>query len=244
MTPIRVAEPIFTTEEFESLQEVLNRRGQDQPARQLGGATQFLGDLICDDYDTNMTVEKTTTKGRPYAYLRCSKCKASGRGAPNPDEIYSKLVDDVLKVLGDEPVMTREYRQGAEARKEQERLEQSVRYYMSGLEPEGRFTKTRFTKEQAEKTLDGLIRQLNELDPDSTQDRWVAVHNGKSFRTRWQEGGMEAMSADLFRVGVKCKIKRARVQGVPAPHIHMKLMIPKDVRDRLILKEDDFTEEF
>ncbi|MFD4412176.1 recombinase family protein [Streptomyces sp. NPDC058476] len=242
--PIRVAEPIFTAEEFESLQDVLNRRGKDQPARQLGGATQFLGVLICDDCDTHMTVQKTTTKGRPYAYLRCSKCKAGGHGAPNPDGIYSKLVDDVLKVLGDEPVMTREYRQGAEARKEQKRLEQAVSYYMSGLEPEGRFTKTRFTKEQAEKTLDGLIRQLNDLDPDSTQDRWVAVHNGKSFRTRWQEGGMEAMSADLFRVGVRCRIKRAKVRGVRAPHVHMKLMIPKDVRDRLILKEDDFAEKF
>jgi bifunctional DNA-binding transcriptional regulator/antitoxin component of YhaV-PrlF toxin-antitoxin module len=34
------------------------------------------------------------------------------------------------------------------------------------------------------------------------------------------------------------------VQGVRAPHIRMKLMIPKDVRDRLILKEDDFAEAF
>jgi bifunctional DNA-binding transcriptional regulator/antitoxin component of YhaV-PrlF toxin-antitoxin module len=29
-----------------------------------------------------------------------------------------------------------------------------------------------------------------------------------------------------------------------APRIHMKLMIPKDVRDRLMLKEDDFPEAF
>jgi hypothetical protein len=177
-------------------------------------------------------------------YLRCGKCKAGGHGAPNPYEIYSKLVEDVLKVLGDEPVMTREYRQGAEARKEQQRLEQSISYYMTGLEPGGRFTKTRFTKEQAEKTLDDLIKQLEAIDPESTQDRWVAVHNGKTFRAHWEEGGMEAMAADLLRVGVRCKIKRSRVAGVRAPRIHMKLMIPKDVRDRLILKEDDFAEAF
>jgi hypothetical protein len=41
--------------------------------------------------------------------------KAGGHGAPNPYGIYSKLVEDVLTVLDDEPVMTREYRQGAEA---------------------------------------------------------------------------------------------------------------------------------
>lgn len=242
--PLRVADPIFTEDEFNSLQEALNRRGKNQPTRSPEGATKFLGVLICHDCGTNMTVQKTSSKGRAYEYLRCGKCKGGGQGAPNPNEIYSKLVEDVLTVLGDEPVMTREYRQGAEARKEQKRLEESISYYMTGLEPEGRFTKTRFTREKAEKTLDDLIKQLEAIDPESTKDRWVAVHNGRSFRERWEEGGMEAMGADLHRVGVKCTIKRTKVKGLRAPHIHMKLMIPKDVRDRLILKEDDFAEAF
>jgi hypothetical protein len=115
---------------------------------------------------------------------------------------------------------------------------------MTGLEPGGRFTKTRFTEDQAEKTLDDLIQQLNAMAPESTQDRWVAVHDGKSFRDRREEGGMEAMATDLLRFAVKCKIKRTKVPGVRAPRIHMKLMIPRDVRDRLILQEDDFAEVF
>ncbi|QFQ97160.1 recombinase family protein [Streptomyces phaeolivaceus] len=242
--PIRVADPIFTEDEFGSLQKSLDTRGKNQPARNPDGATKFLGVLICQDCETNMTVQRTRTKGRSYEYLRCGKCRGGGLGAPNPQEVYSKLVDDVLRVLGDEPVMTREYRQGAEARKEQQRLEESVSYYMTGLEPDGRFTKTRFTKERAEKTLDDLIKQLEAMDPESTKDRWVAVHNGKSFRAHWEEGGMEAMAADLLRVGVKCKVKRTKVKGVRAPSIHMKLLIPRDVRDRLILKEDDFAEGF
>ncbi|WP_052424710.1 recombinase family protein [Streptomyces fulvoviolaceus] len=242
--PIRVADPIFSEDEFKSLQDALDRRGKNQPTRSPQGATQFLGVLICDDCGSHMTVQKNRVKDRSYMYLRCGKCKAGGHGAPNPYEIYSKLVEDVLRVLGDEPVMTREYRQGAEARKEQQRLEQSISYYMTGLEPGGRFTKTRFTKEQADRTLDDLIKQLEAMDPESTQDRWVAVHNGKSFRERWEEGGMEAMAADLLRIGVKCKIKRTKVPGMRAPRIHMKLMIPKDVRDRLVLKEDDFAEVF
>lgn len=242
--PIRVADGIFTEDEFSSLQKVLDEQGQNQPSRNPDGATKFLGVMICADCDTNMTVQRTWSKGRLYEYLRCGKCKGGGRGAPNPEEVYSKLVEDVLKVLGNEPVLTREYRHGAEARKEQQRLEQSISYYMTGLEPGGRFTKTRFTKERAEKTLDDLIKQLEAIDPESTKDRWVAVHNGKSFRARWEEGGMEAMTADLLRVGVKCKITRTKVKGVRAPRIHMKLMIPKDVRDRLILKEDDFSGAF
>lgn len=84
-------------------------------------------------------------------------------------------------MLGNAPVRTREYRQGAEARKEQKRLEEAVSYYMTGLEPEGRFAKTRFTREEAEKRLDGLIKQLESMDPEDTQDRWVSVHNGKTW---------------------------------------------------------------
>ncbi|MEV7033159.1 recombinase family protein [Streptomyces sp. NPDC093272] len=242
--PIRVADGVFTEDEFYSLQEALDAHGKDQPRRSRDGATKFLGVMICADCGTNMTVQKNWRNGKLYQYLRCGKCKAGGHGAPNPEDIYAKLVEDVLMVLGDEPVMTREYRQGAEARKEQQRLEEAISYYMAGLEPDGRFTKTRFTKERAEKTLDDLIKQLESIDPESVNDRWVAVHNGKSFRSRWEEGGMEAMATDLLRTGVKCKITRTRVKGVRAPHIHMKLVIPKDVRDRLILKEDDFAETF
>jgi hypothetical protein len=52
------------------------------------------------------------------------------------------------------------------------------------------------------------------------------------------------MAADLLRVGVKCVVKRTRVKGVRAPHIHMKIMSPKDGRDRLIMQEDEFAEAF
>jgi hypothetical protein len=38
--PIRGAPPIFTPEEFETLQAALDRRGKNQPTRQAGGATQ------------------------------------------------------------------------------------------------------------------------------------------------------------------------------------------------------------
>ncbi|MCH5676001.1 recombinase family protein [Streptomyces gilvus] len=242
--PIKVAEPIFTEEEFNSLGAALDKRMKKQPARQPSGATKFLGVLICADCETNMYVRVTRNNFGVYPYLRCQECKSGGRGAPNPMAVYEQLVADVLSVLGDEPVQTREYAKGAEARREVERLEGSIAYYMKELEPGGRFAKTRFTKEQAEKTLDKLIAELEAIDPETTQDRWVNVHNGKTFRERWEEGGMEAMGADLLRVGVKCKITRTKVKGVRAPHIRMKLMIPKDVRERLIIKEDDFAKVF
>ncbi|GAA1982172.1 recombinase family protein [Kitasatospora viridis] len=256
--PIRVAPPIFSQEEYDTLQARLDQRSRNQPTRQPGGATKFLGVLTCTDCKSNMTVQQQTNTAtvvtasepspeqivRHYAYLRCQKCKGGGKGAPNPEIIYAKLVSDVLSVLGDEPVRLRAYAQGAEARREQKRLQAAIAYYMEGLEPGGRYSRTRFTQEQAQKTLDQLISDLEAIDPATTQDRWENVHNGKTFRDRWQEGGMEAMSADLLRVGIRCEVTRTKIPRQRAPRVQLRLLIPKDVKDRLVIKEGDFGQVF
>lgn len=238
--PIRVAEPIFTEAEYDDLQEAIDRRGKNQPQRQTHGATQFLGVLVCADCTSNMTVHVTSNKFGQYRYLRCQKCKSGGLGAPDPQGVYDVLVGDVLRVLGDFPVQVREYAQGAEARAEVKRLEEAIAYYMKGLEPGGRYTKTRFTQEQAEKTLDKLTDELSAIDPETTQDRWTLIHNGKTFREAWESGGMEVMAEDLRRVGITCEVTRTKVKGVRAPSVHLRLKIPRDVRERLVIKSDDF----
>lgn len=242
--PIKVASPIFTEEEFEALGAALDKRKKNQPPRRVGGATQFLGVLLCADCKTNMTVQITNNTYGTYQYLRCRHCKSGGLGAPDPERIYKRLVEDVLKVLGDFPVQVRQYAEGAEARKEIKRLQDSIALYMKELEPGGRYTKTRFTKEQAEATLDKLIGELEAIDPETARDRWVNVHGGKTFREHWQEGGMEAMSADLYRVGIRCEVTRTKVPKVRAPKVHLRLLIPKDVRERLVIREDDFAQAF
>ncbi|WP_367125455.1 recombinase family protein [Streptomyces phytohabitans] len=242
--PIRIAEPIFTDDEFESLQAALDKRAKNQPPRQPTGATKFLGVLICVDCTTNMTVQVTTNKFGEYRYLRCQRCKSGGLGAPHPMQVYERLVADVLKVLGDEEVQVREYAKGAEARKEVKRLKESIAHYMKELEPGGRYAKVRFTREQAQETVDKLIAELQQIDPETTEDRWVSVRNGETFRQRWEAGGMEAMAADLVRVGVKCEVTRTKVPKVRAPRVHLKLKIPRDVRQRLVVRQDDFADQF
>ncbi|ATE85155.1 serine integrase [Streptomyces phage Dattran] len=242
--PIRIADPIFTEEQFEELQAVLDKRGKRQPHRQPGGATSFLGVLKCAECGTNMINHYTRNRHGDYAYLRCQGCKSGGYGAPNPQEVYDRLVEQVLAVLGDFPVEMREYARGEEKRKELKRLEESIAYYMKELEPGGRFTKTRFTQDQAEGTLDKLIAELEAIDPESAKDRWVYVAGGKTFREHWEEGGIDAMSADLIRAGIMCQVTRTKVPKVRAPQVHLKLMIPKDVRTRLVIRPDDFGQTF
>lgn len=249
--PVVVGDPIFTTDEWETLQAALDKRAKKQPARNPSGATRFLGVLVCADCGSNLTVQQFTKRPGPgngnrlkstrsYAYLRCQECKSGGLGAPNPQEVYDRLVADVLGVIGDFPVQAREYAQGEENRQRAKELQERIAYYMKGLEPGGRLTKARFAQEQAEHSLDQAIAELDSIDPTSMEDRWVYVDQGKTFRQHWEEGGMEAMGEDLLRAGITCVVTRTKVAGQRAPEVDLKLRIPKDVRDRLVVRGDDF----
>jgi DNA invertase Pin-like site-specific DNA recombinase len=242
--PIQVGPPIFTEQEWDALQKELDSRNKNQPPRQPSGATKFRGVLKCADCMTNMTVHHTRNKHGEYAYLRCQNCQSGGLGAPHPQAVYDALVAKVLARIGDLPVMRREYARGEEMRKEVARLEESISYYMTGLEPGGRLTKTRFTREQAEQTLDKLIAELEAIDPETTQDRWTEVAGGKTFREHWEEGGMDAMASDLVRVGVVCTVKRTKIPKVRAPKVELDLIYPTDIRERLLIREDSFASKF
>ncbi|MFJ3881819.1 recombinase family protein [Streptomyces sp. NPDC090077] len=110
--PIRVADGIFTAEQFQELQTALDRRGTSQPTRRPDGATRFLGVLVCSDCGTNMVAQRTRSASRTYEYLRCRACRGGGRGAPDPRVVYSRVMEEVLSALGDEPVQVREYVDG------------------------------------------------------------------------------------------------------------------------------------
>lgn len=48
------------------------------------------------------------------------------------------------------------------------------------------------------------------------------------------------MAEDLRRVGIACEVTRTKVKGVRPPSVHLHLKIPRDVRERLVIKSDDF----
>jgi DNA invertase Pin-like site-specific DNA recombinase len=242
--PIRVADPIFSDEEWRTLQAEMDARGKNQPPRQPSGATKFRGVLKCVECQTNMIVHHTRNKHGEYAYLRCQGCQSGGLGSPHPQAVYDALVQRVLDSIGDLPVMKREYARGEETRKEVARLEASIAYYMAGLEPGGRYTKTRFTREQAEQTMDSLIAELEAIDPDTTKDRWTEVAGGVTFREHWEQGGIDAMANDLLRVGVVCEVAREKIPKVRAPKVTLRLKVPEDVRERLLVREDSFADTF
>ncbi|WP_405788870.1 recombinase family protein [Streptomyces sp. NBC_00029] len=240
--PIRVGDPIVTEAEWLSLQAVLDERSKSQPVRRKGGATQFLGVLVCADCGTHMTAHRSRGKVRTYEYLRCRRCPSGGLGAPDPQSVYSRLAGEVMSVLGAEPVRVREYAPGADGRDRRRTVENTIADYMTGLEPGGWYSRTPFTRRRAEQSLERLITKLQGLDPDTAQDRWLQTSSGGTFRERWEQADGETMAGDLRRVGITCSVSRHRLPGVRAPEVGLKLIIPADARERLVIKRDAFSD--
>ncbi|MFI9308307.1 recombinase family protein [Streptomyces triculaminicus] len=239
---ITVAAPVFTGTEWQSLQTALDRKAKSQPARRKGGATEFLGILVCADCGTNMTVHRTNGKRRAYEYLRCRNCPSGGLGAPDPEAVYRGLCDDVMNALGTRPVRIREYVPGTDDRDRRKALEDAIAQYMKGLEPGGRYARTSFTREQAEERLEQLSTELDKLVQETTRDRWARIHGGETFRERWERGGREVLAGDLRRAGVVCQVSRNKIPGTRAPEVLLELTVPRDVGDRLVVKKDEFTD--
>ncbi|CAM5496541.1 recombinase family protein [Streptomyces hirsutus] len=230
--PIKVAQPILTRNEFDELQSALDRASRTNENPWTPGATKFLGVIVCRDCKGNYTVRTSTSRGVRYKYLRCRAC--GGKGT-NPEELYAALVEAVLEELGHHPVEYREYARGAEKRDQLRQLETSIKYYMEGLAPGGRFDRGGFAKETAEETLQSLLNQMDDIDPESTKDRWVLTYGGRTYQQLWEDGGMEAMSRDLIRAGITFEVGYNDSNEVEAD-----LLIPEDVRERLAIREDAF----
>ncbi|MFE7787653.1 recombinase family protein [Streptomyces sp. NPDC057460] len=239
---IRVTdEPILTDAEFESVQAALSTRAKNKrhheknrrPTRFLGVMKHQCGRNV---NETNSYKALSTGEVKEYRYLRCPECRKPGFVIPDPEHVYSSLAQAVFEALGDFEVIRREYARGDENRRERKRLEESIAYYMSGLEPSGRFDKAGFIREKAEATLDALMADYAKIDPESTKDRWVYESTGMTYRQHWNAGGVEAMEKDLLSAGITFELGK-QDNG----ELLGQLIIPHDVKERMIKMDDSWS---
>ncbi|MET7482457.1 recombinase family protein [Streptomyces sp. NPDC005538] len=239
---IRVTDnPILTDEEFENVQAALATRSKNKrhheknrrPTRFLGVMKHQCGRNV---NETNNYKELSTGEVKEYRYLRCPECRKPGFVTPDPEHVYSALAQAVFEALGDFEVIRREYARGDENRRERKRLEDSIAYYMSGLEPGGRFDKAGFIREKAETTLDALMNDLTKIDPESTKDRWVYESTGITYTQHWKTGGVEAMEKDLLSAGITFELGK-QDDG----ELLGRLIIPHDVEKRLIRMDNNWS---
>ncbi|MGW7664470.1 recombinase family protein [Streptomyces sp. NPDC054756] len=239
---IRVTDdPILTDKEFESVQAALATRSKKRRHHEKNRRpTRFLGVLKHECgrnlNETNNYKELSTGEVKEYRYLRCPDCRKPGFVTPDPEHVYKALWQAVFARLGGYEVLRREYARGDENRRERKRLEESIAYYMSGLEHGGRFDKAGSIREKAEATLDALMNELTKIDPDSTKDRWIYENTGMTYAQHWNTGGVEAMERDLLSAGITFRLGRQEDGELLG-----QLIIPYDIKERLIRMNNNWS---
>jgi hypothetical protein len=87
-----------------------------------------------------------------------------------------------------------------------------------------------FIQKQAQEALQKLGAELETIDPETTQDRWHYKTMGVTYRKHWSKVGTDQMEKDLVRGGITFLVYRD----------HCDLLIPDDVKQRLVVKDDYF----
>ncbi|AXE27740.1 recombinase family protein [Streptomyces globosus] len=78
--------------------------------------------------------------------------------------------------------------------------------------------------------------------PRRTEPHWVIAANGETFGHRWEREGQVVMAEDLRRAGVTCRVRRTKVSRTRAPEVRVELAIPADAEERLIIRQDVFSD--
>ncbi|QKW48846.1 recombinase family protein [Streptomyces buecherae] len=236
--PIRLAPPLFTDQEFDEIQDRLQHNvkhgRRSSKKRKL---SLFLGVIKCGVCGANMYKHVTAKKRkdgsvRRHARLRCSSYTKEPCGAPtyDPDEMYGALAGTALDQLGGFEVVHRAYARGAENLARATELQASIKHYMDGLAPGGSFAVGGFIQKQAQEALQKLGAELEAIDPESTKDRWIYKSLGLTYSQHWSQLGADQMEKDLLRAGITFVVHQEQCD----------LLIPDDVKSRLIVKDDYF----
>ncbi|MGW2864244.1 recombinase family protein [Streptomyces sp. NPDC001205] len=238
--PVRVAEPIYTELEFNELIEFDMSKAQVHPPKQKK-ATDFLEVIKCGYcmgnmiYQANKKKDKKGNVTRILEYIRCFSTVSKPcehRPSGKPAEVYGSLVAAVLDEIGDYEVVERVYHKGEETAKRRKDLEESIRFYVAGLAPGGQFNVGGFLQKTAEDALQKINAELAGLPEEASTDHWKYKQLEGTYRQRWLMGDTEQMEEDLRRGGIQFLIYDD----------YAKLMIPEDVKKRLVLRDSYFSE--
>ncbi|QNE73952.1 hypothetical protein F0344_04450 [Streptomyces finlayi] len=235
--PIKITEGIFTKEEFDRLQSILEVRA-NKGIKAQNRRTPFLGTIKCGRcgknwYDTSKTWKRVSGEVVNTNRLRCSSylTGACGMKALNePEKIYTLLKDTVLDEIGDYQVVHRKYARGDDNLARKLQLEEQISHYMTSLEPGGAYRDGGFIESRAKETLASLGRELASIDPESVEDRWTYETQGVTYRQHWENHGVEQMEEDLIRSGITFVIYED----------HADLNVPHDIKERLVVRGDFF----
>ncbi|WP_246227637.1 recombinase family protein [Mycolicibacterium helvum] len=207
--PIVMAEPTFTEEDWNRLQEALGQRTSSGRARQMTpnplAGIGYCGAVLhrpgcphkglwipqrCDCPECGYSLSlhrRKSSSGTVHTYVRCGRQGTGCRGAVRLDEIESYLAGRFLDAYGDREMTKMVFVPGEDHSRELGQTEQSLERLRwesdNGLVDDEMLYRSR---------LAALVARKAELSANTVVPaRWEPVGTGKTFRELWDDPGTD-----------------------------------------------------
>ena len=210
---IRMAEPIFTDEEWDALQAHLSDRSfsVSSPTH----VTPFLNVILCGYCKGKMRLHvsrRESKDGRKeYPKFRCVSPRIVGgrtrygceeQMSWDPSRLLATFEHNLMEQFGDTEVEERIYVVGEDHETRMREIEELVPVIMADMEP-GRRYGTSLLRPQAEKTLAKLNIEYQALSKAPTCDRWEYRSLGKTWRQVWETTEVPELEKLMRKNGVQ-----------------------------------------
>ncbi|ATE84776.1 serine integrase [Mycobacterium phage Chupacabra] len=233
--PVRLAEPLVDADEWELLQEILDRVQANWSGRRVEGVSPLSGVAVCITCDRPLHHDRYLVKrpygDYPYRYYRCR----DRHGKNLPAELVETLMEEsFLARVGDYPVRERVWVQGDTNWAD---LKEAVAAYDELVQAAGR-AKSATAKERLQRQLDALDERIAELESaPATEAHWEYRPTGGTYRDAWETADTDERREILRRSGIVLAVGVDGVEGRRSKHnpgaLHFDFRVPEELTQRL-----------
>ncbi|AJD82452.1 serine integrase [Mycobacterium phage Sheen] len=233
--PVRLAEPLVDSDEWELLQETLDGIQADFSGRRVEGASPLSGVAVCMTCGRPLHFSRHMVKrpygDYPYQYYRCQ----DRHGKNVPADVLDELVEEnfLLKV-GDYPVRERVWVQGDTNWAD---MKEAVAAYDELVQAAGR-AKSATAKERLQRQLDALDTRIAELESaPATEAHWEYRETGSTYRDAWENSDTDQRRELLKKSGITVAVGIDGVEGRRSKHnpgaLRFDIRVPAELTQRL-----------
>lgn len=117
----RIAEPVFTDQEWRTLQSALASRRKNTGGKKV--KSPLIGVVFCGKCGRHAYQVTNRVKDTVYRYIRCNQAKACPRIGMRAEEVEALVEQTFLEAEADSEIMTREWNAGSDVEQEKEEVE-------------------------------------------------------------------------------------------------------------------------
>ncbi|MGW1608896.1 recombinase family protein [Streptomyces sp. NPDC002285] len=215
--PVQLAEPIFTEDEWQSLQAAVEARVQTK-VRRVNGTSPLYGVVYCGECGSKAAHKGSIrSNGVEYRYYVCgswpkeSRCQGVSVRAGEVEEFIEL---EFLQRYGLEPVVEKAWVPGTDNTRELEEVRKRIARIRDNYEAGA------YDDDPAEyrERLHALQTRRDELAAEPvTEGRWDEKATGETFEDLWSRLDLEGQRLQLIKSGYKVLLGRKTFRITPEP---------------------------